>query len=61
MWGNHHKYGFSTRKIKRKFINGAKDFTEYANKIVNGTSCLCLTENETIAESQDENEKFQDV
>ena len=55
MWGNRHKYSFSTRKIKKRIINGAKDFTEYANKIINGTSCLYLTENETIAESQDIN------
>ena len=58
--GNRHKYSFSTHKIKKKIINGAKDFTEYANKIINGTSCLYLMENETIAESQDKNEKFQE-
>ena len=30
----------------------AKDFAEYANKIVNGMSCLYLAENEIMAEPQ---------
>ena len=34
-------------------INGAKDFAEYANKIINGISCLYLAENEIMAEPQD--------
>ena len=34
-------------------INGAVDFAEYANKIINGISCLYLTENEIMAEPQD--------
>ena len=34
-------------------INGAKDFPEYANKIINGISCLYLVENEIMAEPQD--------
>ena len=33
-------------------IYGAKDFAEYANKIINGISCLCLAENEIMAEPQ---------
>ena len=31
-------------------INGAKDFAEYANKIINGISCLYLAENEIMTE-----------
>ena len=34
-------------------INGAVDFAEYANKIINGISCLYLTENEIMAEPHD--------
>ena len=34
-------------------IDGAKDFAKYANKIVNGISCLYLTENKIMAEPQD--------
>ena len=34
-------------------INGAKDFAEYASKIINGISCLYLAENEIMAETQD--------
>ena len=34
-------------------INGSKDGTDYANKIINGISCLYLTENEIMAEPQD--------
>ena len=34
-------------------VNSAKDFAEYANKIINGISCLYLAENEIIAEPQD--------
>ena len=34
-------------------INDAKDFAEYANKIFNGISCICLAENEIMAEPQD--------
>ena len=33
-------------------INGAVDFAEYANKIINGISCLYLTKNEIMAEPQ---------
>ena len=33
--------------------NGAKDFAEYANKIINVISCLDLVENEIMAEPQD--------
>ena len=47
------KYYFSTRIIKKRVINGAKDFAEYANKIINGISCLYLAENEIMAEPQD--------
>ena len=32
--GNRQKYDFSTRKIKKCVINGAKDFAENANKIL---------------------------
>ena len=34
-------------------INGAKDPAEYANKIINSISCLCLVENKIMAEPQD--------
>ena len=34
-------------------INSAKDFAEYANKIINGISCLYLVEKEIMAEPQD--------
>ena len=34
-------------------INGAQDFTEYANKITNGISCLYLAENKIMSEPQD--------
>ena len=34
-------------------IDGAKDFAKYANKIVNGISCLYLTENKIMEEPQD--------
>ena len=34
-------------------INGAKYFAEYANKIINGISCLYLVEKEIMAEPQD--------
>ena len=34
-------------------INGAKDFAKYANKIINGISCLYLAENEIMADTQD--------
>ena len=34
-------------------INGATDFAEYANKIINGISCLYLAKNEIMAEPQD--------
>ena len=53
---NRQKYDLSLRKIKKKkkcVINGAKDFAEYANKIINGISCLYLAENEIMAETQD--------
>ena len=33
--------------------NGAKDFAEYAKKIINVISCLDLVENEIMAEPQD--------
>ena len=52
--GNRQKYDFSTRKIKKKcVINGAEDFAEYENKIINSISCLYLAENEIVAEPQD--------
>ena len=34
-------------------INGAKDFVEYASKIINGVSCLYLAENEIMTETED--------
>ena len=43
---------FQLVKSKKCVINGAKDFAEYANKIINGISCLYLTENEITAEPQ---------
>ena len=44
---------FQHVKSKKCVINGAKDFAEYANKIINGISCLYLAENEIMAEPQD--------
>ena len=44
---------FQHVKSKKCFINVVKDFAEYANKIINGISCLYLTENEIMAEPQD--------
>ena len=44
---------FQHVKSKKCVINGAKDFAEYANKIINGISCLYLAENEIMTESQD--------
>ena len=44
---------FQHVKSKKCVTNGAKDFAEYANKIINGISCLYLAENEIIAEPQD--------
>ena len=44
---------FQHVKSKKCVIDGAKDFAEYADKIVNGISCLCLAENEIMAEPQD--------
>ena len=44
---------FQHVRSKKCFINVAKDFAEYANKIINGISCLYLTENEIMAEPQD--------
>ena len=43
---------FQHVKSKKCFINVAKDFAEYANKIINGISCLYLTKNEIMAEPQ---------
>ena len=40
-------------KSKKCVINSAKDFAEYANKIINGISCLYLAENKIMAEPQD--------
>ena len=34
-------------------INGAKDFAEYANKVINSIYCLYLAEYEIMAEPQD--------
>ena len=39
-------------KSKQCVINGAKDFEEYPNKIINGISCLYSAENEIMAEPQ---------
>ena len=44
---------FHDVKSKKCAANGAKDFAEYANKIINGIYCLYLAENEIMAESQD--------
>ena len=44
---------FQHVKSKKCVINGAKDFAEYANKIINGISCLYLAEDEIMAEPQD--------
>ena len=44
---------FQNVKTQKRVIDGAKDFAEYANKIINGISCLYLTENEIMAEPQD--------
>ena len=44
---------FQHVKSKECVVNGAKDFAEYANKIINGISCLYLAENEIMAEPQD--------
>ena len=44
---------FQHVKSKKCVINGANDFAEYKNKIINGISCLFLVENEIIAEPQD--------
>ena len=43
---------FQHVKSKKCVINGPKDFAEYANKIINGISCLYLAENEIMAEPQ---------
>ena len=52
-WGKHQKYDFSILKIKKCVINGAKDSAEYANKIINSISSLCLVEYKIMAEPQD--------
>ena len=44
---------FQQVKSKKCVINGAKDFAEYTNKIINDISCLYLAENEIMAEPQD--------
>ena len=44
---------FQHVKSKKCVINGAKDFAEYANKIINSISCLYLAENEIMAGPQD--------
>ena len=44
---------FQHVKPNKCVINGAIDFAEYANKIINGICCLYLAENEIMAESQD--------
>ena len=43
---------FQHVKSKKFVINSAKDFAEYANKIINGISCLYLAENEIMEEPQ---------
>ena len=43
---------FRHGKSNKCGINGAKDFAEYANKIINGISCLYLAENEIMTEPQ---------
>ena len=44
---------FQHVKSRKCVINGATDFAEYANKIINDISCLYLAENEIMAEPQD--------
>ena len=44
---------FQHVKSKKCEINGAKDSAEYANKIINGISCLYLAENEIMTIPQD--------
>ena len=44
---------FQNVKTQKRVIDGAKDFAEYANKIINGISCLYLAGNEIITEPQD--------
>ena len=44
---------FQNVKTQKRVNDGAKDFAEYANKIINGISCLYLAENEIMAEPQD--------
>ena len=44
---------FQQVKSKTCVINGAKDFAEYANKTINGISCLYLAENEIMTETQE--------
>ena len=44
---------FQLVKSKKCVINGAKDFAEYANKIIDGISSLYLAENDIVAEPQD--------
>ena len=44
---------FQLVKSKKYVINGAKDFAEYAKKIINGISCLYLAKNKIMAEPQD--------
>ena len=44
---------FQHVKSKTCVINGAKDFDEYAKKIINSISCPYLAENEIMAEPQD--------
>ena len=43
---------FQLVKSKKCVINGAKDFAEYAKKIINGISCLYLAKNKIMAETQ---------
>ena len=40
---------FQHIKSKKCVINGAKAFAEYANKTINGISCLYLVEKEIMA------------
>ena len=44
---------FQDVKPKKCVANGANDFAEYENIIINGIYCLYLAENEIMAESQD--------
>ena len=44
---------FQLVKSKKCVINGAKDFAEYAKKMINGISCLYLAKNKIMAETQD--------